>query len=398
MLNDGGYRFDMGPTILTMPSVLRRVFSEAGRDMADYLDLLPCDPQWRCFFDATPDGKQPAAALDLVADVRKMKANITAFGAAPGTAEGYGKFLDYAKRLDGVSDNFFFWKSVGGITDTFSAGGMFDAKILSDLLALRMGSTVAGTVRKFLPDERVAQLVDHFTQYVGSAPDQSPAVLCGIAHMQTSEGIWYPRGGTRAVPVALEKLATELGVEFRTGTWVTNIETKKNRVTGVVTSRGDTISCTAVVSNSDCVRTFKELVGGDAADEFLGHRHYEPACSGVVLYLGLKKAYDHLLHHNFVFSDDAHEEFETIYRKGEPAPDPTCYVCAPGRSEPGVAPPGGEAIYVLVHTPYLRKHHDWTKMLPGYRRVILNKLKRTAGLVDLEDRIEVEHAPHAAGH
>ena len=64
---------------------------------------------------------------------------------------------------------------------------------------------------------RVSQMLDHFTQYVGSAPDASPAVLCGIAHMQTSEGVWYPRGGTGAVPRALARLAAELGVEVRTG-------------------------------------------------------------------------------------------------------------------------------------------------------------------------------------
>ncbi|MFK7821931.1 MAG: phytoene desaturase family protein, partial [Planctomycetaceae bacterium] len=98
------------------------------------------------------------------------------------------------------------------------------------------------------------------------------------------------------------------------------------------------------------------------------------------------------LHHNFVFSRDPHEEFEYIYRKGEPAPDPTCYVCAPSLSEPGVAPDGGEALYILVHTPYLRPHHDWSKMLPDYRNKIIEKLKNTAGMEDIEDRIVFEDA------
>ena len=106
-----------------------------------------------------------------------------------------------------------------------------------------------------------------------------------------------------------------------------------------------------------------------------------------MLYLGLSRRYDHLLHHSFVFSRDAEEEFDWIYRRGEPAPDPTCYVAAPARTEPEVAPPGGEALYVLVHTPYLRPHHDWRRMLPAYRKVILEKLARTAGLEDLEERI-----------
>jgi 1-acyl-sn-glycerol-3-phosphate acyltransferase len=111
----------------------------------------------------------------------------------------------------------------------------------------------------------------------------------------------------------------------------------------------------------------------------------------VVLYLGLDQCYGHLLHHNFVFSRDPEEEFEAIYRRGEPAPDPTCYVCAPARTEPGVAPPGGEALYVLVHTPYLRPGHDWDRMFPAYREKILEKLAGTGAMKDLPGRIRVEH-------
>ncbi|MDQ3413414.1 MAG: phytoene desaturase family protein, partial [Verrucomicrobiota bacterium] len=273
--------------------------------------------------------------------------------------------------------------------DMFNARKMVEPGTLSDVLALRMGRSVAGTVRSFVPDERVAQMVDHFTQYVGSAPDASPAVLCGIAHMQTSEGIWYPRGGTAAIPRALTKLALELGVEISTNASVKRISTTNNRVTGLELETGAHLPFDAVISNCDAVRTHRKLLGG--VKKFEKRRSYEPACSGVVLYLGLKKRPAQLLHHNFVFSRDPHEEFEFIYRKGEPAPDPTCYVCAPATSEPEVAPPGGEALYVLVHTPYLRSHHDWEEMLPRYRRTILDKLRTTAGL-DLEPEIVSESA------
>lgn len=146
-----------------------------------------------------------------------------------------------------------------------------------------------------------------------------------------------------------------------------------------------------MVSNCDSVRTHRELLNGTATEKkFEKRRKYEPACSGVVLYLGLNQKYDHLLHHNFVFSKDPHEEFDYIYRQGKPAPDPTAYVCAPSISEPAVAPPGGEALYILVHTPYLRPEHDWSKMLPEYREVILDKLERTGGMKGIRDRIVCE--------
>jgi diapolycopene oxygenase len=385
VLEERGFRFDMGPTILTLPSVLTRIFAEAGRDLKDYLRLVPLDPQWRSFFE---DG----STLDLFADPAEMEAVLDAYSQA-GVAAGYRRFLALAERLHGVSDRYFFWKSVGGVRDTFDGSTTFRASVLSDLLALRFGRTVSGTVRSHVKDPRVAQMLDHFTQYVGSAPDASPAVLCGIAHMQVSEGIWYPQGGTHAVPEALARLLGELGVEIRTGTGIRRIVVEEGRATGVVTEAGERVPLSSIVTDADSVRTHRELLEGEpAARRFERRRRYEPACSGVVLYLGLDRAYPQLLHHNFVFSQNPEEEFESIYRKGEPAADPTCYLCAPAGTDPRVAPRGGEALYVLVHTPYLRPHHDWKRMFPDYRRTILKKLERTAGLAGLEKRIVFEAA------
>ena len=376
-----GFRFDMGPTILTVPRVLHRIFAEAGRTTADHLDLRRVDPQWRCLFD---DG----SVLDLTENETAMTASLATY--APGSEVGYRDFLGMSARLHEVSEKFFFWRSVEDIRDTLDFSKNFDLATLRDVLALRMGSTVAAQIRKRVADGRVAQMLDHFVQYVGSSPYGSPAVLCSIAHMQTNDGVWYPMGGTRAVPVALQELAVSLGVEFRTGVEVNRILAAGGRVSGVETKDGRITPVSAAISNMDSVRTYKELVGGAPEKAFSRRWKREPACSGVVLYLGLDRAYDHLAHHNFVFSQDPKAEFDFIYRRGEPAPDPTCYLAAPARTEPGVAPEGGEALYVLVHTPYLRPHHNWAEMLPGYRRVILDKLARTAGLHDLESRIRVE--------
>jgi len=378
-----GFRFDAGPTIVTIPSVLRRIFAEAGRRMEDYLDMVRLDPQWRCFFE---DG----SVLNLVQDPKHMTSVLERF--APGTNSGqrYLDFIRLSERLNGISQRYFFYKPIGGLRDIFDFKTSFDPKVFGDVLAMRMGRSVAGTVRSFTPDTRVAQMMDHFTQYVGSSPYGSPAVLCGIAHMQTDEGIWYPMGGTHAVPIALAKLARELGVEIRTNAHISRILTEGGHVTGVRTNHGEEIALQAIVSNCDSVRTHRELIGGEVGAQFENRRGYEAACSGVVLYLGLKRRYDHLAHHDFVFSRDPHEEFEWIYKKGEPAPDPTCYLAATSCSDPATAPVGGEALYVLVHTPYLRPHHDWKKMLPAYRRVIIEKLKRTGGMPDLEERIVFE--------
>jgi phytoene desaturase len=386
-LHEEGFRFDMGPTILIRPSVLKRIFREAGRELADYVDMVRLDPQWRCFFE---DG----SVLDLKHETAEMADSLDK--REPGLGGRYLDFMTMSEQLHAISDKFFFWKSVGSMWDTFDINGAFDIKVLKDVMRMRLGQTVGGTIRGFIKDPNVAQMLDHYVQYVGSSPDASPAILCAIGHMQSEEGIWYPMGGTRAIPEAMVKLGRELGVRYHPSTEVERLLIEEGKVTGIATNSGTSNrgehKFDAVVSNEDAVRTYRELVGGQTAKAFDKRREYEPACSGVVLYLGLNKAYDHLAHHDFVFSRDPQEEFHHIYDLGEPAPDPTCYLASTTRTEPATAPPGGDALYVLVHTPYLRPKHDWSKMLPAYRQVILDKLKRTAGLTDIEERIVFERA------
>jgi diapolycopene oxygenase len=383
LLQEAGFRFDMGPTILIQPSVLRRIFCEAGRNMEDYLDMVRLDPQWRCFFD---DG----SVLDLKDDPAEMARSLEQ--TEPGLGARFTEFMQLSDRLHTISDKFFFWKSVGSMRDTFDVGGSFQLSVLKDVLSMRLGQSVSGTIREFIKHPRVAQMLDHYVQYVGSSPDSSPAILCSIGHMQAEQGIWYPMGGTRAVPEALVRLGRELGVRFHPSTEIQRLLVEGGAVTGLETTAGERYSFDDVVSNEDAVRTHRELLGGAPAESFERRRTYEPACSGVVLYLGLNRRYEHLAHHDFVFSRDPHEEFHHIYDLAEPAPDPTCYLASTGATDPASAPAGGDALYVLVHTPFLRPKHDWNNMFPAYRQVILNKLKKTAGLEDIEERIVFERA------
>src|SRR5208337_1427861 len=125
-----GFRFDMGPTILTLPSVLARIFDEAGRRRDDYLDLVRIDPQWRSFF---ADG----TTLDLCADIDRMSADLDGF--VPGAGAGYRRFQELSERLHDISERFYFWRPVGGLRDMLSIPGALRPSILGDLLALRGG-------------------------------------------------------------------------------------------------------------------------------------------------------------------------------------------------------------------------------------------------------------------
>ncbi len=391
VLKDQGFSFDMGPTILTLPQVLCGIIRRAGRRVEDYIDLVRLDPQWRCFYE---DG----VALDLRDDPEAFIADLDRQFPGAGAGKGYAAFLAYARKMIGLSEQVFFYKDIEGVRDMMRVTPMRDPRLLGAVLGMRMHSTVGATAHGMIREPHVRQLAEHFLQYVGSSPFLAPAILSLIAAAQSDYGCWYAKGGTRMVARALERLAGELGVQVRTGCGVARITEEGGRATGVVLESGEALTASAVISNCDVQRTLSGLVGSPAAKKRRAKiaGTYTPACSGLVLYLGLSKQYDHLAHHNFIFSRDSQQEFDDIYAKGIPARDPSIYLCVPSRSEPTQAPPGGEALYALIHTPFLREGQRWEGpggLLEQYRPVVINKLKTcgSAAMPDLERHIVCEH-------
>ena len=389
----GRFTFDMGPTIITMPQVLRGIIERSGRRVPDYIDLVDLDPQWRCLFE---DGTK----IDLFKSVQRMQNQFNGLFPGSGAGAGYAAFVEYSRRMYRLSEQVFFYKDIGGVGDMLRAGPPRDAALLRDVLAMRMHSTMAATVHRKIAEPHTRQLVEHFLQYVGSSPFLAPAILSLIAAAQVDHGCWYPRGGTRMVARSLERIAREEGVECFLGVKVTRIVTSGDRAIGVELSDGRRVNAANVISNCDVQRTCRDLLDTPRARARLATiaKSYKPACSGVVLYLGLTKQYTHLAHHDFLFSRDSQREFNDIYTRGIPTEDPTLYLAVPSRSEPeGVqAPPGCEAMYILVHTPYLRPEHKWleTDGTPGptlrhYREVILAKMRRF-GMEDIDRNIVVE--------
>jgi len=392
VLSERGFTFDMGPTILTMPDVLRGIITRSGRRVADYIDLVRLDPQWRCFYD---DGTR----IDLREDVSSMSASLDAQFPGKRLGEGWRAFVAYSRRMYSLSERVFFYKDLGGIGDLMRKPPAADPGLLKEVAAMRLHSTVGATARKHLGESHILQLAEHFLQYVGSSPFLAPAILTLIASAQVDHGCWYAMGGTRTVAQSLERILREEGATILTGSGVRRIVQNGSRATGVELDDGRVINSDAVLSNCDVQRTNRDLLGTSAAlsEQRKIARRYTPACSGVVLYLGLDRRYEHLLHHDFIFSKNSHEEFDDIYTKGIPARDPTIYLCAPSRTDPTQAPPGCESLYALIHTPYLRPGHDWDStagpngpgMFASYRSVIINKLKR-CGMEDIERHIVVE--------
>ena len=387
VLQEQGFTFDMGPTILTMPQVIRGIIERTGRHVPDYIDLVDLDPQWRCFWD---DG----TVLDLRGRVDDMATALDRQFPGQGAGRGWRSFIDYSRRMYGLSEQVFFYKDLGGVLDMMKNTPSTDPAVLKDVLHMRMHSTVGATIRKHIREPHVAQLCEHFLQYVGSSPFLAPAILTLIAAAQVDHGCCYAMGGTRMVARSMERILREEETDIILGTGVKRIHRKGNRATAVELEDGRVIEADVVVSNCDVQRTYRDLLGDDDAlnEQARIGKRYTPACSGVVLYLGLDRQYDHLLHHDFLFSNDPEFEFDDIYHRGIPARDPSIYLCVPSRTDPGQAPEGGEAFYALIHTPYLRPGQEWHGpggLLEQYRPIVMDKLKKH-GMEDIEDHIKVE--------
>ncbi len=377
---EGGYTFDMGPTIITKPDVLDRLFNDVGRRREDYIDLVALDPQWRAWF---ADGSR----LDLYSSLQEMTRELQRF--APDEVANYLRFLAYSQKMYDVSDQWFFWKSFGGITDMMRANPM-NVQSLGIAMNMDPFTTMHQAIRKHFADPRLAQLFEHFVQYVGSSPFVAPAILCLIAWVQLGLGCWYPRGGTNRIAAALTSLCEEFGVKVKYNTAIERIETQGSKIFGVVPDGGSVERFDVVVANSDIVRSLERMIADPSAAHYLQKRakQLEPACSGIVLYLGCEKIWPQLRHHDFYFSADSDAEFRDLYQRKIPHEDPTCYLAVPSITDPEAAPPGCTALYVLVHTPYLGDAFDWDREAVRYRDVILDKLER-GGLTGLRDSIRV---------
>jgi phytoene desaturase len=226
VLSEQGFTFDMGPTILTMPNVARGIIQRTGRNVADYIDFVRLDPQWRCMYE---DG----TVVDLLERPEEMAAAMDRQFPGTGAGRGWKELVEYSRRMYRLSDKVFFFKDLGGVVDLMRKPPTNDPGLLRDVLAMRLHSTVGGTIEKHLHEPHLRQLAEHFLQYVGSSPFLAPAILTLIASAQVDEGCWYSMGGTRKVAQALERILREEGAELLTGCTVKRLIADGPRVRGV---------------------------------------------------------------------------------------------------------------------------------------------------------------------
>jgi phytoene desaturase len=232
------------------------------------------------------------------------------------------------------------------------------------------------SIRRFVADPRLRQLLGRFATYVGASPFLAPATLNVIAHVELSGGVWYPQGGVYAIARAFERLAHELGVEVRVNTPAQAIVTERGNVTGVQLAGGEIVQAEAVIANVDVATVYERLLPPTPQTQKRLAQHLKPgtSCSGFVLLLGVEGEHPRLAHHNILFNRDYRREFDAIFERGVPPEDPTVYISITSKTDRGHAPPGCENWFVLVNAPPLGDEFDWASGAAAYREVVLERV------------------------
>lgn len=373
IVEQGGYTFDTGPSLFTMPWVVAELWSALGRDVHEDLDIRPLDPVCRYRWLDGTTFEQHAGLADLLAEITRLDSR---------DGPGFFRFMAWAARIYEATSEPFLLAPFAGWRDFITP------RLLRDAPALDPLHTVDQAVRRFFHSPYLRQVFNRYATYNGSSPYRAPATFCIIPYIELAQGGWYLGGGMYSLARALLALVERQGVDIETHAEVVELEVDRGRIRGVRLGDGRRVHADRVVANVDALHTLRHLIAPEHRHVFTNRRveRYEPSCSGFVLLLGVDRDYPRLAHHNIFFSPDYPAEFRAIFERLVPAPDPTLYVAVSARSDPAHAPAGHLNLFVLVNAPATSDRFDWAREQAGYRELVVRALER-AGLDDLEQHI-----------
>ena len=371
---EAGYTFDMGPSLITAPQIIRSIFEAAGKRMADYLELMPLDPYYRIYFH---DGSH----IDYNGDSEKMKAQMRAFD--PRDADRYDAFMERIKPI---------YEAVikeGLGAQPFGTLGKMAGFVPR---ALKVGAIrpVASVVRDYFRDPRHHFMFSFHPLFIGGNPFSAPSVYLSIPYLEKEDGVWFTKGGMYSVVEALGKVFGELGGTIHTAAEATKIMLKNGRAVGVEAG-GRVFPADLVVSNGDVGSTYKYLVDPAVrrkwTDRKVDNTDYTMSC--FLLYLGVRKKFDNLEHHTLILSQRYKELLADIFKNKVVPDDFSMYLHAPTKSDPDMAPAGGESLYVLIPvTNQQGVNIDWAGIKDAYADKVLGFLEDW-GLEGLRENLDV---------
>ena len=386
-----GYTFDMGPSIITAPDLIQRLFESAGARMEESLDLVKLDPFYRIYFH---DGTH----LDYTDNSEQMKQQMAQFSTPD--AHNYDRFMAHTRQLyDAV------------ITDGLGATA-FDLptmlRFLPRALRLRALMPAYDFVKRYFQDPRHRFTFSFHPLFIGGNPFRAPAVYLMIPYLEKTGGVWFCKGGMYSLVQALERLFKRLGGVVETDTEAEQIVVENRKATAVIANvnqeRDSDINgegnprswlkryeADAVISNADLVHTYGELIKSEHRRKWSGKRlrRTQYSMSAFLLYLGVRKKYPKLKHHTLILSERYKGLVTDIFDNKVLPDDFSMYLHIPSQTDPSMAPDGCESMYVLIPVPNLESGINYEKTKATYTRKVLKFLENDFGLTDLSRSIEV---------
>ena len=366
-----GYRFDMGPSLFTLPYLIDELFALHGKKRDDYLKVVSLPVACNYFF---PDG----TSLKAWTDKDRFLREVQSVGMDSKRLEEY---LARQSFLYGHTADFFLFNSIHKVSTYTGEAGR---KSLKALRRLDVFKTMHQRNKKTFKDPRLVQLFDRYATYNGSDPYRAPATLNMIAHLEHNTGAFFPENGMHGIVMALMKLAKEVGVHFLFGTEVIGLTTRKKEVTGVRTA--DCVYPAAlVVSNVDITLFYRDILPREQMFNKLMRR--ERSSSALIFYWGVKLT-SRLDVHNILFSKDYQSEFNGLFKTKLLANDLTVYIFISKKVVASDAPEGCENWFVMVNAPE-NNGQNWDEETAKAKRIILDKIREVLQ-IDLEHYIETE--------
>lgn len=381
-----GYRFDTGPSLLTLPQVFRELFADLGEPLASHLTFRPLDPIQRFVWpdgasatiSATPNGGREGGRLEGLGDSANLQ---------------WQAFLARGKQIWDLSAEMFLYHA----PDELLRQGPFDWRkglsMLSIPLRIGMFSRYVSEIHRRVSHPKVREILYQYATYAGASPFKAPGTLAVIPYAESGLGGWYIQGGLYRLAEVLQSLIQARGGTIRLNAEVAEVLIESGSAKGVRLTTGETLLADAVVVNADVVPAYRNLIAPQWRKKFSDRRlaKLEPGGSGMVLLLGVEGPYPQLAHHTKFMPADYRSDLRAMFDTGTIPEDPCIYVCAASRTDPTVAPPNCENLFILVSAPPLNHGEiDWSLEGPRYRDQIIRTLETKWGLTDLSKRIQVE--------
>jgi phytoene desaturase len=370
VIEEAGFRVDIGPTILVMKEAFNETYRAIGQDLDQRLEFVQLDPNYRVYYH---DGTH----LDLYSNMAHLAQEVERI--ERGASERLFRFIGAGARkyelgMDFVDRNF------DSITDLANpAAGL---RLLQTNAHHNLYRQVA---RFFNNNDKLTKAFSFHSMFLGLSPYDALAMYSLITYADLALGMWYPRGGIYALVEDMVSLAIEMGVEIRTQAPVQRICVENGQATGVMLESGEKIQADLVISNADLPYTYRHLIASQYRRQYTDARldSMQYACSGYLLFLGVDQIYPHMQHQGLYFSEDYRANLDDIFKKKKIPAEPSFHLNIPTVTDPSLAPEGHSLIYVLAPMPNLTADIDWEVAAPLVREKLLDSL---ATVIDPEIR------------